>query len=270
MEDLQRHNKLRGLINSAKTLLGGIRINYNTQVGLNISQLLEVSKQIIPLIEVEHPNIAETLGNAISKISYIQPNVFTPGRGFVNAFSYGDLRTTIKFLDYLYPVQIEKQGRKIFISHSSKDEDIVNAFVEKILMLGCGFKTTDIFCTLDHTAIRTGEDFRNDIIQNMKTCDFIICMISKNYRESEVCQNEMGAAWTLESKRVLPLKFPNIEFKEIGFLNVVKQSADITDKPKLDELYEELCSYYGLHFDWVNFNRHKESFVDTVSQVFGK
>lgn len=109
MKDSQRYNKLRGLIDSAKTLLGGIRINYNTQVGPNISELLEVSKQIVPLIEVEHPSIAETLENAISKISYIQPNVFTPGRGFVNAFSYGDMRTTIKFIDYLYPVQIEKK-----------------------------------------------------------------------------------------------------------------------------------------------------------------
>ena len=31
MKDSQRYNKLRGLIDSAKTLLGGIRINYNTQ-----------------------------------------------------------------------------------------------------------------------------------------------------------------------------------------------------------------------------------------------
>lgn len=35
-----------------------------------------------------------TIPKAISKILYIQPNVFTPGRGFVNAFSYGDMRTT--------------------------------------------------------------------------------------------------------------------------------------------------------------------------------
>lgn len=116
MKDSQRYNKLRGLIDSAKTLLGGIRINYNTQVGPNISELLEVSKQIVPLIEVEHPSIAETLENAISKISYIQPNVFTPGRGFVNAFSYGDMRTTIKFIDYLYPVQIEKKKNVRFLS----------------------------------------------------------------------------------------------------------------------------------------------------------
>lgn len=40
-------------------------------------------------------------------------------------------------------------------------------------MLGCKFERTDIFCTLDHSAIHTGEDFRNEIVKNMKGCDFI-------------------------------------------------------------------------------------------------
>lgn len=157
-------------------------------------------------------------------------------------------------------------SKKLFISHSSEDEVIINGFIEKILIIGCGFKRSDIFCTLDHTSIRTGNDFRNDIIKNMKGCDYILCMISDNYRKSEVCQNEMGAAWAMEGKRVLPFKFPNIEFKEIGFLNVVKQAADITDKSKLDELYEELCKRYDLELDWKNYNKQKEAFV----KLFGE
>lgn len=263
MEDSQNYNQLRTLIDSAKTLLGIISIDYNSQVGPNITQLIGISKQIIPLIEPEYPSISENLKTALSKISYLQPGVFTSGYGFVNAFCFGDIRTTIKYLDILYPVRIEKRGRKVFVSHSSRDT-VVNDFVEKILMLGCGFKRTDIFCTMDHTAIRTGDDFRDEIVRNMKDCDFILFLISKNYRKSEVCHNEMGAAWALEGKRVLPMKFPNLDFSKIGFLNVVKQAADITDKTKLDELYQEICSYYGFQPDWVNYNRQKESFVDLL------
>ena len=59
----------------------------------------------------------------------------------------------------------------------------------------------------------------------------------------------------------MPFKFPDIEFKEIGFLNVVKQAADITDKSKLDELYEELCKRYDLELDWRSYNKQKEAFV---------
>ena len=169
-----------------------------------------------------------------------------------------------------YVIDLEKlsdSSKKFFISHSSKDEVLVNAFIEKILMLGCGFKRSDIFCTLDHTVIRTGEDFRNEIIKNMKVCDYILCMISENYRESEICQNELGAAWAMEGKRILPFKFPNVKFEEIGFLNVVKQTADITDNSKLDELYIELCDNYGLEQDWINFNQRKEDFLKVVREI---
>lgn len=170
-----------------------------------------------------------------------------------------------EFVNYIIDSETRNDlGRKIFISHSSEDKQIVAEFIEKILRLGCGFHRSDIFCTLDHTAIRTGNDFRKEIIDNMKSCDYIICMISDNYRNSEVCQNEMGAAWALDDKRVLPFKFPNIKFTEIGFLNVIKQAADITDGSKLDELYDDLCVNYGFPQDWVNFNKQKEDFVNFV------
>ena len=169
------------------------------------------------------------------------------------------------------PKSIQIEGaKKIFISHSSDDETIIKAFIEKILLLGCGFRSDDIFCTLDHTSIRTGDDFRNEIIANMKGCDFILCFISENYKKSEICQNEMGAAWSLEDKRVLPFKFPNLSFKEIGFLNVVKQCADITDKSKLDELYNELCNRYDIEQDWLNYNRYKEDFIKTINETLVK
>jgi hypothetical protein len=168
-----------------------------------------------------------------------------------------------------YLINMEKHcgsDKKIFISHSSDDETIVNAFIKDILIVGCGFRRTEIFCTLDHTVIRTGDDFRNEIIENMKRCDYILCMISDNYRKSEVCQNELGAAWAMTGKRVLPFKFPNINFKEIGFLNVVKQTADLTDKSKLDELYDELCRFYDLPQDWRNFNQQKDDFIKVVNE----
>ena len=39
-------------------------------------------------------------------------------------------------------------AKKIFISHSSKDAEIVNAFVNMILCNGLGMnKQNDIFCT---------------------------------------------------------------------------------------------------------------------------
>ena len=263
---------LKNLINSAKLLADNISqsVNYNTPFDNRTQQLAGIVKQIIPLIKNNSPEIANILEKATSRIINRQVVPMVPygpmvNKDFINAFFFGDIRTTINILSILYPLQ-EQGGYKIFISHSSDDETIVNAFIKDILIVGCGFRRTEIFCTLDHTVIRTGDDFRNEIIENMKRCDYILCMISDNYRKSEVCQNELGAAWAMTGKRVLPFKFPNINFKEIGFLNVVKQTADLTDKSKLDELYDELCRFYDLPQDWRNFNQQKDDFIKVVNE----
>lgn len=263
---------LKNLINSAKLLADNISqsVNYNTPFDNRTQQLAGIVKQIIPLIKNNCPEIANILEKATSRIINRQVVPMVPygpmvNKDFINAFFFGDIRTTINILSILYPLQ-EQGGYKIFISHSSDDETIVNAFIKDILIVGCGFRRPEIFCTLDHTVIRTGDDFRNEIIENMKRCDYILCMISDNYRKSEVCQNELGAAWSMTGKRVLPFKFPNINFKEIGFLNVVKQTADLTDKSKLDELYDELCQFYDLPQDWRNFNQQKDDFIKVVNE----
>ena len=157
--------------------------------------------------------------------------------------------------------------KKFFISHSTDDKDIVNSFIKEILKIGCGFKDEDIFCTLDPTAIRTGDDFRDKIIENMKQCDYILLFISENYNRSDVCKNEMGAAWALEGKRILPFILPGISFDQMGFLNVVKQGASILEKRKLDEFYDELCNNYGLNSNWPTFNKAKEDFINSVRSI---
>lgn len=262
----QNVHQVRSLIDSAKTLLTGISINYNSEIGPKTKELVNICNSIAPLVKEVYPEIANIVKNATNHIVNRQVVAMSPygpmaNKEYINAYSFGDLRTTIKILDVLYPKQ-KQNGYKFFVSHSSIDELIVNGFIKNILMLGCGFRRTDIFCTLDHTVIRTGDDFRDEIIENMKNCDFILCFISDNYKNSEVCQNELGAAWAMNGKRVLPFKFPNVNFNEIGFLNVVKQAAELTDKSKLDELYDELCQFYDLPQDWRYFNQQKDDFVE--------
>ena len=159
------------------------------------------------------------------------------------------------------------ESRKFFISHSSEDRTIVNGFVKEILKIGCGFKDCDIFCTLDPTVIRTGDDFRLKIVENLRECDYILLFISDNYIKSEICQNEMGAAWALGNKRVLPFVLPNTKFKDMGFLSEVKQGASIADKRKLDEFYSEICEYFGISSDWPSFNKAKEDFIEIINRI---
>jgi len=190
-------------------------------------------------------------------------NISEPYGSCVHPFQFGAVNAITDILYNKY-INVKKENKKIFISHSSNDKTIINGFVKEILKVGCGFKSDDIFCTLDTSSIRTGDDFREKIVENMKDCDFILLFISDSYNKSDVCKNEMGAAWALDNKRVLPFTLPKIEFDQMGFLNVVKQGASITDGIKLDELYDELCSFYELTPDWRNFNKAKADFFDLV------
>ena len=269
------YKQIRNLIDSAQNVLAEIKINYDSTIGPRTTKLLELVKQIIPLIKGNYPIIANILENALKNKTFsITKQVQIPHYPFwqsivsdcINAYSFGDIRTAIKVLDVLYPSKAN-DAFKLFISYSSKDECIINCFIEKILMLGCGFKRNDIFCTIDHSAIHTGDDFRKEIIKNMKVCDYVLCFISEEYRKSEICQNEIGAAWALDGKNVLPFKFPNVKFSDLGFINVVKQAADITDTTKLDELYEGLCKFYDMKTDWINYNKHKDGFIQYIKTL---
>lgn len=179
----------------------------------------------------------------------------------VNPFSFGAIVAIVSLLSMKYIDHFNK--KKFFISHSSDDKPLVNSFIKKILKIGCGFKDENIFCTLDPSAIRTGDDFRDQIVENMKKCDYILLFISENYSSSDICKNKIGVARALERKRVLPFILPRTLF----ILNVVKQGASITEKRKLDELYQELCNNYDMKPNWPSFNKAKEDFINSITTL---
>ncbi len=154
---------------------------------------------------------------------------------------------------------------KIFISHSSKDKPIVDQFVEKILILGCGMNENNIFCTsIEGLGIKTGLDFRNHIKAKLLKSHIVLLFISKNYKESDICLNEMGAAWAQDSVEVLPFIFPDVTFDSIGTLYSVKQVAIINDSSSLDDLFEELTNKNEVQKKVSRWNKNKSEFLEFV------
>lgn len=104
---------------------------------------------------------------------------------------------------------------KIFISHSSKDKAIVDLFKNIILNAGLGISDNDIaYTSAPETGVPTGGNIPKYIKENIADSDFVFWMVSDNYRKSEVCLNEMGAAWALDknikcSVRICRLVIPN-------------------------------------------------------------
>ena len=221
-------------------------------------KLFDVIQDLIEAIQDVDLESSMLLAKELSKIKQ------TPKKRCIDPYSFVAIATIVDILKHKY-IKENTNTRKIFISYSSLDEIIIKGFIKEILKIGCGFKDNDIFCTIDPSVIKTGVDFREKIVENMKECDFILLFISKSYLEREVCQLEMGASWALENKRILPIVLPNVTFPESGFLNEVKQGASIFEPTKLDEFYTEICDYYSITPNWPSFNKAKDDFLNLLT-----
>lgn len=147
---------------------------------------------------------------------------------------------------------------KIFISHSSKDKTIIDEFIDKILRLSCGYNNSDlVYTSLQATGVEPGEGIPSFIKDNLNTSSLVMFMISQNYKDSEVCLNEMGAAWAL-NKKTVSILLPNTSFNNLGWLTSFDKAIKIDDGEGLDRLIEMISRKDIDISDW---NRQKERFL---------
>lgn len=253
------------ILNSCMSIIGTMRIDYNTPVGPRTKALTTEIKKLIPLIENDEPCIANILKRSLSNIVI--------NYTFINAYVFGDIRTSLYILNDMYAskendaeiTKLNKQRKKIFISHSSKDKIIVEKYVDHILMLGIGLSSDDIFCTsIEDLAIKNGDDIREHIHSNIQNADFSILLLSENYKKSEICLNEMGAVWAY-SNNVRFYLLPNFTSNEIGWLCDPSKADKLFDSIALDTLKIELSKFYSIEDKGTTWSRQRKNFLE-----FGK
>jgi hypothetical protein len=93
---------------------------------------------------------------------------------------------------------------KLFISYSHKDENLIEDFINHVAPL----KNNGILSEWYDRKIETGEEFQNDIDNNLENADIICLMISSNFLASKACLSEKDIALKLKEKkgiRVIPI-----------------------------------------------------------------
>ncbi len=152
------------------------------------------------------------------------------------------LKRKSKFMDvveYYRDTLIENQEvkmKEIFISHSTKDKIIADNFIDLILHGALSVPIDKIFCTsTDGTKIKSGTEWRNSILSALKEAKLNFLLISPNYKESEVCMNEMGAAW-IASANVIPLIIEPINYNSVGVIQEPVQIEKLLDEKSLDRI----------------------------------
>ncbi len=154
----------------------------------------------------------------------------------------------------------------IFISHASKDEPIVTPFVDKILNVGLEISRDKIFYTSNKdTGIRSGEDFKKTIKDKMLSATAIIQIITPNYKQSEVCLNEMGAAWVL-SDNVIPFILEPVNFDSVGFLHNTTQLLRLNNEGDLFQFHDDHPELYeNRRIKTSNYHKQVKEYIEILS-----
>ncbi len=218
--------------------------------------LLRQINELLPQIR-EHRAIYDTL-------AWRRDNFWNNGR--INPYSFGGISDTICILEALLNDRFAN-GKRIFISHSSQNAEIVGLFTDLILQLGIGISSDDIFCTsIEDMKIENGEDIRKHIHDNIKSADFSFLFLSDEYKASEICLNEMGAVWAYDSN-IRYYTLPNFKFTEIGWLCSPKSAEALIDDSTLDGIQRELRDFYHLKDKGATWSKQRKNFIAQCNQL---
>ena len=157
--------------------------------------------------------------------------------------------------------------KRIFISHASKDKELIGKFVDSILLLGMGIDSEIIaYTSREDTGVPAGDSIPQYIQDNIVCADIILLMISDNYKNSEVCLNEMGAAWAL-NKHIIQVLLPNTSFDKLGWLCSLDKALKIDDSDSIDGLCEVFTDRLDMGIKPSTWNRNKASFLAYCSTL---
>ncbi len=114
---------------------------------------------------------------------------------------------------------MKNRFKKIFISHSYADKKLADRIIDKILVPVFQLnKSNDIFYTSKReSGISSRSNWKESIKSNLKDCSIFIAIITSNFKKSEMCLGEIGAAWVL-NKRIYTLILPPIEYETFSVM----------------------------------------------------
>lgn len=163
--------------------------------------------------------------------------------------------------------------KKVFISHASDDEPIIKSLIDDLLVGALSVKVREIFCTTtDGMKIESGEDWRDSIKKALQEAKVTLLIITPNYKESEVCICEMGAAWVTSAK-VIPFIVDPITYSSVGIIQQPKQIEELLDQKSLDRLRDVIQGRLEIDPEEIKSDRwtvKRTEFIQKVKNYISK
>ena len=161
--------------------------------------------------------------------------------------------------------KMNEMATTVFVSHASADQQIVSMFVEEVLISGMGLRSEEVFYSSDEdTGVENGKDIPEAIRTGLLEAKVFIMMVSDSYRRSEVCLNEMGAAWIRDDLLRIILLLPGTGFDRMGWLVSLKKGTRLEDSDGLDGIYDQMANVLKFPRRTATWNRHKKAFISSI------
>lgn len=159
-------------------------------------------------------------------------------------------------------------SKKIFISHSSKDKTICDAFID--LLEGIGLSENVI---LYSSSPRHGIPGDMDIFEYLRShLDGginVYYMLSDNYYQSVYCLNEMGAAWVKQNDSSTFL-LPNFTKSIEGVIDNKKKAFTLNNPIDLVYLKNKLIAEFKIEVSEAKWEEIKNKFLNIVNAELEK
>jgi len=128
---------------------------------------------------------------------------------------------------------------RVFISHSSDDEDLTQTLIS-LLEAAFNFEEREVRCTsLPGYKLRTGSHTSSQLKQELNEAELVVCILTPVSTESEWVRFELGAAWAMKDKWVVPL-LAGLDYDELpGPLREV-HAIKATDPDGIYQLLDEI------------------------------
>lgn len=158
---------------------------------------------------------------------------------------------------------------KIFVSHSSKDVAYIKSFVQNVLILGLDIPADRIFCTsIEGQGVKSGQYIPDRLREEIHASSLALLFVSDNYKSSEVCLNEVGAAWAMLAKEcVIPLLLPGTDFNQLGFLDLGRLGIKIGEYAGLVKLVHDCKQFLNPDFNFERFHKASEKYYSETSNI---
>ena len=135
--------------------------------------------------------------------------------------------------------------RKIFISHSKKDAEMVEHIIE--MLEAIGVKSDLIFCSsFEGYNVGLGDDFLQRIKVELSSDVLVIFILSEHFFKSPICLCEMGATW-VRTKEHVPILVPPFDYKDMkGVIPPTHIGMKINEVEKYNSLKERIESFLNI------------------------